>query len=272
MPEGHTLHRLAARFQAVVVGRPWRVTSPQSRFAGGAAVLDGRTPHRAEAWGKHLFVHADDHVWHVHLGLYGAFSFGGDEEFLRGLAGAGSMGAPRAGAPSGAIRRGDDGRVIPEEPRGAVRARIVVRDGWADLRGPATCRVLTGPEYAQVLGRLGPDPLRTGDGGDPAAEFLHRLSTRRIPIAQALMDQGIIAGIGNIYRAESLFLEGIDPYLPARSLDARRVHGLWDRLGDQLRDGVAEGIIRTFRPEEADPSTAAPGRDSPDGDAPDGDA
>lgn len=249
MPEGHTLHRLAARIEELFVGRPWSVSSPQGRFEAGAAQLDGRIPHRAEAWGKHLFVHVDDQVWHVHLGLYGAFTFGGDESFLEALGGTASLGAPRIAAADSPLETDEHGWVIPEPPRGAVRARLRTRHGWADLRGPATCQVLTAPELTSVLKRLGPDPLRSlTSSTEPGVEaFLHGLSTRRIPVAQALMDQRVIAGVGNIYRAESLFLEQIDPGLAARDLDQTRARALWNRLTQQLQDGVAEGIIRTLR-------------------------
>lgn len=257
MPEGHTLHRLAAQFDAVFVGRPWRVSSPQGRFAAGAALLDGRTPSGAEAWGKHLFVSVDEHIWQIHLGLYGAFSFAGSGAYLEALGGAASTGAPRSSTGPSEVSRSASGAVVPAEPVGAVRARLVVPEGWADLRGPSLCRVLTTAEHQDVCSRLGPDPLRRADPpgqsvGDSEAveEFARRLSTRRIPVAQALLDQQVIAGVGNIYRAESLFLEGIDPLLPARSLSDERTGHLWRRLGRQLRDGVAEGVIRTLRPEQ----------------------
>lgn len=259
MPEGHTLHRLAVRFRELFVGDLWQVSSPQGRFSAGAARLDGRTPEAAEAWGKHLFVHVGPETWQVHLGLYGAFSFGGDEQFLRGLGGAQSLGAPRIAAGEEELTHDEDGWVLPPPPRGEVRARLRTRHGWADLRGPARCRVISAEELDEVLRRLGPDPLRADSQGEVgAAEFQRRLASRRIPIAQALMDQRLIAGVGNIYRAESLFLEGIAPTLPARDLDSERARRLWDRLTTQLRDGMAEGIIRTLRP--GDSGSAPPTR------------
>lgn len=257
MPEGHTLHRLAAQINTVFAGHPWRVSSPQGRFSAGAERLDGQVPQHAEAWGKHLFVHLGPAVWQVHLGLYGAFSFRGDADF----AAEATIGAPRAAAVTFEPTYDDDGWLIPEPPKGAVRARVSARHGWADLRGPITCAVLDLTEYQAVIDRLGPDPLRQvmpgqGESGPqlPAqtdaelrATFLHNLSRRRISIAAALMDQAVIAGVGNIYRAESLFLERLDPHTPSNQLDPERAAALWDRLTEQLRDGVAEGRIRTVR-------------------------
>lgn len=258
MPEGHTLHRLAHRVETLFAGREWRASSPQGRFDAGAARLDGHTPDRAEAWGKHLFVHVGVEIWQVHLGLYGAFSFRGDERFGLQEGTAATLGAPRAAAQAFEPRYDDSGWIIPEAPQGAVRARIRNRHGWADLRGPATCAVLSVIEYEKVIRRLGPDPLRqpAGDLDQQARDrFLENLARRRISIAAALMDQAVIAGVGNIYRAESLFLEGICPDTPSNSLTREQGEALWMRLTAQLRDGVEEGVIRTLRPEEG-------GRDS----------
>ena len=73
MPEGHTLHRLAALHTRRYVGRPVAVSSPQGRFATSAELVDGRVLESAEAHGKHLFHHyGPDLVVHVHLGLYGS--------------------------------------------------------------------------------------------------------------------------------------------------------------------------------------------------------
>ncbi|GAA1143683.1 Fpg/Nei family DNA glycosylase [Nesterenkonia lutea] len=248
MPEGHTLHRLAAQVNAVFSGSPWRVSSPQGRFAAGALRLDAEVPRHAEAWGKHLFVHLDTRIWHVHLGLYGAFSFRGDSSF----AAPPSIGAPRAWTAELRPRYDDDGWLIPEPPQGAVRARVQARHGWADLRGPATCAVLEPGEHALILARLGPDPLRQAPDTSATAErerFLENLARRRMSIAAALMEQAVIAGVGNIYRAESLFLESIAPETPSNELSASRAAALWDRLSQQLRTGVREGLIRTLRTE-----------------------
>ncbi|TFI46276.1 Fpg/Nei family DNA glycosylase, partial [Micrococcus endophyticus] len=92
MPEGHSVHRLARQFTDVFGGRRIRTTSPQGRFTEGAARMDGQVLEAARAHGKHFFADlADGHVLNVHLGMYGAWSFGGDERFDA----ASSIGAPR---------------------------------------------------------------------------------------------------------------------------------------------------------------------------------
>lgn len=254
MPEGHTLHRLARQIERLFVGRPWKVSSPQGRFDAGAARLDGRTPDRAQAWGKHLFIHVGADIWQVHLGLYGAFSFRGDEQFTQGET-ALTLGAPRAAAAQLQPEYDDAGWIIPEAPQGAVRARIRSQHGWADLRGPATCAVLTAVDYEKVIRRLGPDPLRQPeDRIDPQAceQFVQNLARRRVSVGAALMDQAVIAGVGNIYRAESLFLEEISPDTASHALSREQAEALWARLTQQLGDGVVEGVIRTLRTESTD--------------------
>ncbi|WP_309079850.1 DNA-formamidopyrimidine glycosylase family protein [Zhihengliuella sp.] len=243
MPEGHSIHRLARQFTDVFGGRRVAVTSPQGRFADGAARLDGRTLLRGSAHGKQLFVEFDGGLHlRVHLGLYGAFSFGGDEQF----AGASSIGAPRRigereDLPAEpAVYRG------PPEPVGQVRVRLVTEHGWADLRGASVCEVLTPAEVDAVRARLGPDPLRTADEGRAAA--FHRRLRTRTGIGVALMDQSRVAGVGNIYRAESLFRCRIDPLRPSAELDSGQLDRLWDDLCELMAAGVREGRIVTTDP------------------------
>lgn len=222
MPEGHTLHRLARRHRTRFVGRSVGVTSPQGRFATSAEIVDGRVLVRAEAHGKHLFHHyGPDLVVHVHLGLYGKFS---------------------------------DVRLPAAEPRGLVRMRMVGETHLGDLRGPTACELITDAEVDAIHARLGEDPLRPD--ADPDRAWA-RISRSRAPLATLLMDQKVIAGIGNVYRAEALFLHGLDPLLPGRELGRAQWDELWADLVALLRDGVKRGKIETLRPEH-DPRLLAP--------------
>lgn len=92
MPKGHSIHRLVRQMNDVFARQKLEVSSPQGRFVDGAKLLDGQVMERAFAHGKHLFL-AFEHqrFLDVHLGIYGAWTFGGDSEF----AGASSIGAPR---------------------------------------------------------------------------------------------------------------------------------------------------------------------------------
>lgn len=218
MPEGHTLHRLAREQTTLFAGRPVHVTSPQGRFEAGAAVLDGRVLDRVRAHGKHLFAAFGADVLHVHLGLYGAFTGG-------------------AGTPPAA--------------RGALRMRWVADgpDGagvWTDLRGPTACEVLTPAEVRAIGARLGPDPLRPRADGGPAYA---RIAGSRTPVGALLMDQSVLAGVGNVYRAELLFRHGVSPFRPGRGVDASHWARMWDDLVVLMRHGVRVGRIVTTRPE-----------------------
>jgi endonuclease-8 len=247
------------------------VSSPQGRFADGAALLDGQVLAAAEAWGKQLFlgflpVSGDTGLgstaerWlRVHLGLYGAWTFAGDgsADVVH------AIGAPRkrigeretalSPDPAPEPSRAAEGDWEPPAPRGAVRVRLLGAHAVADLTGPTACEVVTTDEKAAVEARLGPDPIRS-DGGyaslDAARDtFVARVRRSRVAVGQQLMDQAVVAGVGNIYRAESLFRAGLDPMRPGRDVPASSLGQLWDDLVILMRDGTATGAIVTTRPE-----------------------
>ncbi|WP_457962647.1 Fpg/Nei family DNA glycosylase [Arthrobacter sp. D1-29] len=241
MPEGHSVRRLARQFADVFCGERLAVSSPQGRFAAGAALLDGHTLTDSRAHGKHLFLHFDHaRVLHVHLGLYGAWDFGGDASFR----GASSIGAPRK---VGEREIFDDGGPAeysgPPDPRGAVRVRLVSAHGWADLRGATTCAAITEDEAATVLARLGPDPLRNLPAD--RERFVAGLQSRKAPIAGLLMDQKVIAGVGNVYRAEVLFRQRLNPWRAGNELSVPAAGQLWDDTAAVMSDGVRDGRIIT---------------------------
>jgi endonuclease VIII len=247
VPEGHSIRRLARQFGDVFGGRRLSVSSPQGRFSAGAALLDGHRLLAAGAHGKHLFLHFDNTlVLHVHLGLYGAWSFGGDSTF----AGSSSIGAPRRVGEQETFAEGDDdgddAYAGPPAPVGAVRVRLAGPNGWADLRGATTCETITVAETETILARLGPDPLvnRRGDAG----RFAANLQSRKTPVAALLMDQKIIAGVGNVYRAEVLFRRRLDPWLPGSGIADSEARKLWRDVVSVMNDGVADGRIITTTP------------------------
>lgn len=255
MPEGHSVHRLARQLGDVFAGRPVRVSSPQGRFANGAARLDGRVLTGARAHGKQLFMSfaapndaADVLILRSHLGIYGAWSFAGDETFHA----ASSIGAPRkvgeqetGSASEPAVAYDDAGLVVPDAPIGAVRARLVGEHGWADLRGPALCTVETPVEAAVAEAKLGPDPLDPDADPEP---FIAKAGKSKRPIAVLLMEQNVVAGIGNIFRAESLFRRKVNPFLPGTSLSREDLVGLWDENVALMDIGVRLGRIITTDP------------------------
>lgn len=243
MPEGHSVHRLARQFNDVFGGAAVAVSSPQGKFAAGAALVDGQVMQHAEAHGKQMFLYfSHQRILRVHLGLYGAWDFGGDSTFT----GASSIGAPRRigeqelGGGSGGGGADYHG---PPEPKGAVRVRLVSAHGWADLRGPTACEVITPGQCQALRHKLGPDPLSNVPGD--AAEFERRIRKSSTSIALALMKQEVLAGVGNVYRAEVLFRLGLDPLLPGTSLQHGQAQALWDDVVCIMADGVRDGRIIT---------------------------
>lgn len=241
MPEGHSIHRIARQFTSVFAGEALRVSSPQGRFAAGAARLDGAVLSAARAHGKQLFLEfRNELVLRVHLGLYGAWSFGGDSRFQ----GASSIGAPRRIGERETA--GDDGAASvyagPPPPVGAVRVRLVSAHGWADLRGPTACELIMGAERDAIIAKLGPDPL---DPGSDPGEFVARLQRRRTAVGLLLMNQEVIAGVGNVYRAEALFRGRVHPWLPGAALGDADAAALWEDLAVLMNDGVRAGRIIT---------------------------
>ncbi|MET1036377.1 MAG: DNA-formamidopyrimidine glycosylase family protein [Arthrobacter sp.] len=243
MPEGHSVHRLARQLDDVFAGEAVAVSSPQGRFSDGARLIDGATVVGAAAHGKQLFVEFDNSlVLRVHLGLYGAWEFGGDATFR----GASSIGAPRRVGEREAYDDGAAERYAgPPEPVGQVRARLVSAHGWADLRGPSACVVATAQEAAAVRARLGPDPLGPGAPASGREEFTRRIRRSSTIVAAALMDQSVLAGVGNIYRAECLFRGAVSPWTRGVDLGGERAERLWDDVAVAMANGVRDGRIVT---------------------------
>lgn len=219
MPEGHTLFRLARDLSAAFSGQRVVVSSPQGRFADAADLLNGDVLESAESWGKHLFIDfAGGQTVHIHLGLYGSFDIH-----------AGDLQAGEAPAPVG-----------------QVRLRIVGPSAYADLRGATTCELVTDEQRERICDGLGPDPLRSDADPDRA---WRRIKRSRQPIGQLLMDQSVLAGVGNVYRAEVLFRQRIDPMRPGHTLRRAQFDALWNDLVELLAEGVRVGRIDTVRDE-----------------------
>jgi DNA-formamidopyrimidine glycosylase len=225
MPEGHTLLRLARELDESFGGRPVRVSSPQGRFAADAATVDGALCVGAESAGKHLFVElAGERFIHVHLGLIGKFDV-----------------AP-APAPV---------------PVGQVRLRLQNDTAYADLRGATQCDLVGAERRTRILDTLGEDPLRAD--ADPGRAF-QRISRSARPIGDLLMDQAIVAGVGNVYRAEILFRHRIHPLRPGKTLRRSQFLALWADLVELMEYGVRTGRIDTVRPEHTPEAMGRPPR------------
>jgi len=213
MPEGHTIHRAADDQRALLAGAVVAADSPQGRFVEGASLIDGRELLDVEAWGKHLFyAFAGGLRLHVHLGLFGRFRSGAGE-------------APPV--------------------RGAVRLRLRSAAAWLTLSGPTACEIVDDDGQRRILARLGPDPLRAASR--PAKAY-SRIARSGVAVGALVMDQSVIAGIGNVYRAELLFRARIAPLRPGTSIGEAEFAQFWRDTRSVMRDGVRDRRMITTRP------------------------
>ncbi|MBW4032782.1 MAG: Fpg/Nei family DNA glycosylase [Acidobacteria bacterium] len=269
MPEGHSVHRIALQFERHFEHSPVAVSSPQGRFAAGAAQLDGHEIVQSKAVGKQMFLEFDHGLWlRVHLGIYGAWDFAGDisvdattasargrmgQTNQRGTdladleASTSSIGAPRLTR----LRMSEQEKLEPDvsrfppEPIGAVRVRLLTPTAVADLRGPTACEVQTNEQVDAVIAKLGPDPL-VDDLAEGEERFTAAVRRKPTAIALLLMDQSVVSGIGNVYRAELLFRARQNPFTPGKEVREEVVRDLWRDWVKLLNIGVATGQMLTM--------------------------
>ncbi|HYK36280.1 Fpg/Nei family DNA glycosylase [Alloacidobacterium sp.] len=204
MPEGNEIHRFAEQHAAAFAGKRVKADSPNGGFPD-AEVLDGRKLLRVVAIGKHLGYHfGRDLILHVHLGMYGDFHQG----------------------------------KIPFPPvKGALRLRIYTKADWIELRGGTDTSIFTHAKWESLLRRLGPDPLTPSSDPKPAFE---KIAKRTTPIGALLMDQSVIAGIGNIYRAELLFRAKVHPLRPGKDVLLTILKSIWKDAKKLMSEGVRD--------------------------------
>ena len=217
MPEGNELHRWAELHQAAFAGKKVHVDSPQGRFHD-APLLDGRKLLGVMAIGKHLGydfgkIEGERRILHIHMGLYGDFT---------------------------------EGHPPMPEPRGALRLRVWTRQDWLELRGPTDCSLYTEAKWEKLLNRLGPDPLNR----DEPAKMIDRVRASKTHLGALLMDQSILAGIGNIFRAELLFRAHISPFRPGAETSQPELKALYKDAGILMRYAMSDRRIVTTRPRD----------------------
>jgi endonuclease-8 len=220
MPEGHTVHRIARDHHKWFSGQELAVMSPQGRFEEGAERLSGRKLTRVEAFGKHLIYQFGRERLHIHLGLYGKFRLH---------------------------------RTPPPAPRGAVRVRMIGQERAFDLNGPNACHLVSKSEFDALRARIGPDPLRKDADPEIAWERIHQ---SRTAIGALLLNQSVIAGLGNIYRAEILHILGIHPERSGREITREEFEQIWKLSVELLHIGVKYNRIITA----IDAATGSPGK------------
>lgn len=223
MPEGHISHRNAGLFAAAMTGHEIvRAQAPAARIA--AQRLDERLPGEriaaAEAVGKHHLLRMESgRVLHSHLMMSGIWRI------------------RRRGAPVS---------------RAGLYLLIEAGDHVAALYRCPTVRLFEpGEPLPPFLTTTGPDLL--DPAVDPGAATAAALGAAEatLTVGEALMDQRLVAGIGNVYKSETCFLAGIDPWRRVDTLSAEEAHRLGEIAARLLADGVRDrGAIRTHRPPE----------------------
>ena len=210
MPEGHTIHRAARDHRRAFSGHKLSVSSPQGRFSEGASLLDSQFCEAVEAYGKHLIYRFQSgRALHVHLGLFGR------------------------------LRK----QPLPlTVPKGAVRVRLASKTHFLDINGPTICEVLDQSGIEALVDRIGPDVLRADANPEISFQKIHRSAA---PVGRLIMDQSVMAGIGNIYRTEILWRQAIHPETPGKAISREIFDRIWDDAVYLLAIGVERNAIVT---------------------------
>jgi endonuclease VIII len=214
MPEGDTIRWAANRIRPVLEGRVPEAIRAHARFASDRwpERLAGQPVTTVDTHGKHLFLRFDGElVLHSHLGMVGAW---------------------------GVYR---DGRRWHRPPRRAWLALRVAGTDVVQFDGPTLELFTAGRRrFDQRLAALGPDVLSDELA---AAELLRRLRqddpTR--PIGDALLDQRIVAGIGNMWKAEGCWEAQVDPWRPTGKVPDAEVLLILQRVRPRMTRSAQEG-------------------------------
>lgn len=217
MAEGDTILRLARRFEAILSGETVAASAPNPRGkAAGIERLDGLTLEGVESHGKHLLLGFGDLSLHSHLGMSGGW------HFYR---------------PGARWRR----------PRGSAWA-VLAGDAWEAVQfgGPTlqvgpTARLRRNPQ----LTRLGADILAADFDPEAAIAALRCDPTRGL--GDALLDQHLVAGIGNIFKSEACFAARVDPWRPVGDLSDQELRAVLAAAREQMLDAVEKGDRHRFQ-------------------------
>lgn len=211
MAEGDTILRAARRIDAALAGQQIEASAPNPRGrSAGVERLDGLTLERAEARGKHLLLHFDRLVLHSHLGMSGSWHLYG---------------------------RGARWR----KPRAAAWAKLSGKSSEAVQFGGPMLKVMRAEALRldPVLARLGPDVLAEPFGAERVASSLGSAPDR--PLGDALLDQHLVAGIGNIFKSEACFAARLDPWQPIGALSNEQLLAAIQAAHDLMADAVERG-------------------------------
>lgn len=227
MAEGDSIRRLAGRFERELAGHRVAVRAPGPRRPAGlpCSAIDGRTLMRAESRGKHLILHfAGGLALHSHLGMRGSWHlYGADEPWRRPASQAWiALSTERASA---------------------------VNFGGSRLRIAREAELRRDPRLAH----LGPDLLAEDFHPSSAIARIHGAGGET-ELGEALLDQSLVAGIGNIFKSEGCFAAMVDPRTPVRELSDEELDAVFRSTRElmlaALRSGRQPGLVyrRAHRP------------------------
>lgn len=223
MPEGDSIFRAARNMHRVLAGHV--VTRFETAYAhldrvNVDAPIVGRTIERVESAGKHhLIVLSGDLILRTHMRMNGSWHlYRHGERWWRG----------------------------PQ----SMRVRVDTADWVAVAFHVPVAEFVTPKDLAtrDPVAKLGPDLLGREFDRDEAVRRL--IASAHQPIAMSLLDQRLVAGIGNIYKSETLFLAGVNPFAPAGSLPKDVLEKIVDIARGLLKDNVVDGAsprIQTYR-------------------------
>jgi endonuclease-8 len=211
MAEGDTILRAARRLDAALSGETVAVAAPNPRGrAAGVERLDGRRLDGVESHGKNLLLRFGDLALHSHMGMNGSWHV-----YPRG----GRWRKPRRSA--WAVLAGE--------------AQEAVQFGGPTLRVIPTARLARDPQLA----RLGPDVLAPDFDPEPVIRALRADPTRAL--GDALLDQTLVAGIGNIFKSEACFAARVDPWRPLGGVGDEDLLAVLVAARGQMLQAVASG-------------------------------
>ncbi len=211
MAEGDTIRRAARRIEAAIGGDEVETSAPNPRGrAAGLERIDGAVLERADAHGKHLLLRFGDLVLHSHLGMSGSWHI---------------------------YRRGEPWR----KPAGAAWTVLRGSEAEAVQFGGPTLRILRVDALRRdpVLARLGPDVLADDFDAAVVARSLRAASDRTL--GDALLDQALVAGIGNIFKSEACFAARLDPWRRVADLSDEELSRALQAAHDLMHEAVVRG-------------------------------